>query len=231
MSMERTVLLAAALAMCASGGAAQAAGPATTQNSTPVPAPAPAGPSATLRPALDSVLDTINSIKTDRWKRGSVRDEAGQDIGSIVSDIQVNLPPLLREADAAPSLVSRQIPVMRNVDALYDVLLRVVEAARIAGPGDHAEALTKALNTLSKARLAAYDQMQQTSAGQEKQMTELRSTVQKQASLKCPAPPPPPAPCPPVPKKKKTTKPPAGTPQKPATPATPTTGTTQKSGL
>lgn len=228
MFSERTVLLAAALAMGATGGAAQAAGPAMTQSSTPVPASAPAGPSATLRPALDAVLGALNTIKTDRWKRGSVRDEAGQDIGSVVSDIQVNLPPLLREADAAPSLISKQIPVVRNVDALYDVLLRVVEAARIAGPGDQADALTNALNTLSKARLAVYDQMQLTSAGQEKQMTDLRLTVQKQASFKCPAPPPPPAPCPPVPKKKKSTKPPAGTPQNPPAPAT---GTTQKSGL
>jgi hypothetical protein len=228
MFMERTVLLMAALAISAAGGAAQAAGPATAQGDTPVPAPAPAGPSATLRPALDSVLGTLNAIKTDKWKRGSVRDEAGQDIGSVVSDIQVNLPPLLRDADAAPSLVSKQIPVVRNVDALYDVLLRAVEAARIAAPSDQAEALTQALNTLSKARLAVYDQMQQTSIAQEKQITDLHATVQKQASFVCPAPPPP-VPCPATPKpKKKTTKPPASTPQKPATPPA---GTTQKSGL
>lgn len=218
MFMERTVLLTAVFTIATAGGAAaQAAGPATAQSGPP------AGPSATLRPALDTLLGTLNTIKTDKWKRGSVRDEAGQDMGSVVSDIQINLPPLLREADAAPALASKQIPVARNVDALYDVLLRVVEAARISAPGDQVEALTQALGTLGKARLALYDQLQQASAAAEKQVTDLRLTVQRQSSLACPAPPPP-APCPTTPKKKKPAKPPAGTPQKPSA------GTPQKSG-
>lgn len=191
-------------------------------DAAPLRNPAPAGPSATLGPALDTVLGTLNTIKTDKWKRGSVRDEAGQDVGSVVSDIQINLPLLLHEADAAPALASKQIPVARNVDALYDVLLRVVEAARISAPGDQVEALTQALGTLGKARLALYDQLQQASAAEEKQVTDLRVMAQRQSSLVCPAPPPP-APCPAAPKKKK--KP--ATPQKPNPPAA---GTTQKSG-
>lgn len=183
------------------------------------PVPVPAAPSTLLRPALDTVVNTVNGIKTDRWKRGTVRDEAVQDVGSILTDIQVHLPPLLSDADAAPTLVSKQVPIARNIDALYDVLLRVFDAARIAGSGDQVDSLQQALNVLSKARLALYDRMSQDSGAQEKLVVDLRATMQKQSTVR-PAAPPAPAPCPvPTPKKKKSTKP------SPSTPAT-----TQKSG-
>jgi len=159
----------------------------------------------------------------DKWKRGSVRDEAGADIGSVRSDLQNNLPPLLKDGDAAPGVLSKAIPVARNIDALYDVLLRVVEASRIAAPDDQANALRQTLAGLSSARLALYDKMQDSAAAQEKQVGDLRATVQKQAAFKCPAPPPAPV-CPtPAPAKKRKPKPPAATTQpqqsKPAAPA------------
>lgn len=176
-------------------------------------------PSAVLAPGLDAVRYTLNTVKTDRWKHGTVRDEAGADIGSIVSDIQVKLPPLLKEADAAPGTVSKMIPVARNVDALYDVLLRVVEAARMAAPDDQANALRQALSTLSTSRLAFYDKMVAAATAQEKTADELRMTVQKQAAFKCPAPPPV-KPCPtPVAPKRAAKKPSAATPQKATPPA------------
>ena len=170
-------------------------------------------PSAVLAPGLDAVQYTLNTVKTDKWKRGSVRDEAGADIGSIVSDIQVKLPPLLKDADGAPATASKMIPVARNVDALYDVLLRVVEAARMAAPDDQANALRQALGTLSTSRLAFYDKMLAATTAQEKATDDLRITVQKQAAFKCPVPPPV-KPCPtPAAPKRAAKKPSAGTPQ------------------
>lgn len=171
-------------------------------------APAPVTSSSILRPALDTVSSAVNALKADKWKRGSVRDEAGQDAGSILTDIQVHLPPLLSAADAAPALVSRQIPVARNIDALYDVLLRVYDAARIAAPADQVGTLQQALAALSKARLALYDQMDQSSAAQEKLLADLRSTVQKHTDQIAATPPPAPCPTPPTKsKRKKSTKP------------------------
>ena len=187
------------------------------------PAAAPVAPSSLLRPALDTVVSNVNGIKTDRWKRGSVRDDAAQDIGSIITDVQMHLPPLLSDADGAPSQVSKQVPVAKNVDALYDVLLRVYDAARIAGTGEDVGSLQQALTALSKARLDFYERMTQDATASEKSTADLRMTVQKQAAQLA-TPPPQPPPCPtPAPKKKKPAKPAA----KPAagTPAT------QKSGL
>ena len=217
----------ASSAQTPSGVPPQGVPPATqtaTSSTAPAPAPPP-GPSTILKPALDQVQQAVNSAKVERWKRGTVRDEAGTDIGSIVNDLQVNLPPLIKDSDATPGTVTKLLPVLRNVDALYDVLLRVVEAARISAPDEQANSLMQALSVLGNARLSLDDRILTAASTQEKQMGDLRVTVQKQAAFKCPAPPPAPvcpAPAPRKPRKKAAT--PATTTTK--TPATPGTNTT-----
>jgi hypothetical protein len=206
----------------------------------PAAVPAPVIPSAStiLQPSLDAVQQTLAGLKVERWKRGSVRDEASADINSIQQDMQMHIVPLLKDADAAPGALGKTLPVSRHLDALYDVLLRVVEAARMAAPDDQANALRQALVNLNTARLALDDTMETAAGSQEKQLVDLRVTVQKQAAFKCPAPPPAPV-CPAPAKKpvKRKPKPPATTapgttpgttPQKPATP--PASGTPPKTG-
>lgn len=186
--------------------------------------PAPLHPSALLQPALDTVEQSVRAVKLERWKRGSIRDEAGDNIRAILRDLQDNLPPLLREADAAPGAISKVLPVSRNIDALYDVLLRVVEASRVAAPGEQITPLQQALIGLGEARRVLEDRLQEAATAQEKQIVSLQTTMQSQAAdlhaLKIA---PPPAPCvPPAPKKKirKKHTAPAKTPQKSQAPAT-----------
>jgi hypothetical protein len=190
----------------------------------------PAAPSEILKPGLDHVRLTLDALKLDRWKKGSIRDEAGGNINTIQRDLQVTLPPLLATADAAPGTMSKVLPVTRNIDAVYDVLVHVVEAARVVAPGDQVGLLQQSLGKLEKSRVALDEQLEQTAAAQEKQMTDLRNTVQTQAAQLHAAATPPPAPaCPaPAPAKKKK-KPVAATAPKPTTnsttTATPTTPT------
>jgi hypothetical protein len=183
---------------------------------------APAAPTASslLQPSLDSIRQTLATVKVDRWKRGSVRDEANSDIKSIAADLQQRVPSLLKDADASPGTLSKTLPVSRHIDALYDVLLRVVEASRMAAPDDQANSLRQALEGLEKARLALDDSMEQSASSQEKQLVDLRVTVQKQAAFKCPAPPPPQE-CPKAPVKKPVRKKPAATNGAPASGTTP----------
>ena len=223
--------------------AAQGTGPAagTSSGAAPEPpaalaAPAVPAPSHILQPAFDTVQQTLTGLKIERWKRGSVRDEASADINSIEQDMRLHVQGLLQDADSAPGTLSKTLPLSRHLDALYDVLLRVVEAARIAAPDDQANELRQTLANLNKARLALDDSMEATAGAQEKQIADLRVTVQKQAAFKCPAPPP--APVCPKPETKKlvrkkppatatpaapVTTPPQATPQK-----APATGTTPK---
>lgn len=184
----------------------------------------PTVPSALLQSALDSVFQTVTALKIERWKRGTVRDEASENISAIVKDIHTNLPPLLSAADAAPGSISSVVPVARNIDALYDVLLRVSEASRVSAPADQVTQLDQSLSNLQKARLALYDRIQDSAVTMEKQVTDLGSELQAQLAIKCPAFPEQKAPAcvapAPVKKVRKKPNPPATQPTTP-TPASP----------
>ena len=191
----------------------QPATPAAPPSTAPVAA-APVTPSSVLQPALVVVESTLNSVKVDRWKRGSVRDEAGDNVNAMLHDLKTNLPPLLADADSSPRSLSKAIPLMKHLDAFYDVLLRVEEGARVSAPGDQVDQLLDALKKLGTARIDLYDNLQQSAAGQEKQVTDLQAQVKvQQAKLQEPKPAPPPAPAPcPTPK-------PAVKKKRPVTPA------------
>jgi virulence-associated protein VagC len=135
----------------------------------------------------------------ERWKKGSVRDEAGANVRAIQKDLQTTLPPLVKTADAATDAVTGLLPVSRNINALYEVLLRVEEAARIAAPADQAAELWQALVRLGDARRAMDDRIEQAALAEEKQVADLRTTVKAQADAKASSTPvaatcPPPAP-------------------------------------
>lgn len=191
----------------------------------------PSAPSDILQRSLDEVRITVGNVKLDKWKKGNVRDEAGTNIDAVQRDLQGTLPTLLKDADSAPGTLTKVLPLSRNVDALYDVMVHVVEASRVVGTGDSVGQLQQALNDLEKARVVLDNQIQQTADMQEKQVLDLRTTVQKQdASLRAAATPPPAPKCPvpATPKRKRVAKPAASAPtsnpnSKPATgtPATP----------
>jgi hypothetical protein len=189
----------------------------------------PTAPSDILQRSLDEVKITVGNVRLEKWKRGSVRVEAGTNIDAIQRDLQGALPALLKEADAAPGTLTKVLPLSRNVDALYDVMVHVVEAARVVASSETVGQLQQAMTDLEKARVVLDNQIQQTADMQEKQVLDLRNTVQKQdVSLRAAATPLPAPKCP-VPaavKKKKrvtnpsatTTKPAAGSPSTQAKP-------------
>lgn len=200
------------------------------QPAASVPAPAEAGstptttvekpkiPSVLLKPSLNAVQQTLSSLKLEKWKRGSVRDEAADNVKEVLHDVSGPLPDLMKAADSGPETVSKALPLSRNVGALYDVLLRVYEASRVAAPAEQVTEIQQALTSLKVARLALDNRIQQTSEDAEKHAGELEVTVQKQAAAlhvaaSTPPPPvcPPPAPKPAVKPRRK---------PKPATPAT-----------
>lgn len=200
MSIPRPLVVAALLATPAMWCTAQNAG-ASAGNTGSAASGAnyftPSAPSDILQRSLDEVRITVGNVKLDKWKRGSVRDEAGTNIDAIQRDLQNTLPGLLKDADSAPGTLTKVLPLSRNVDALYDVMVHVVEASRVVGTGDSVGQLQQALNDLEKARVVLDNQIQQTADMQEKQVIDLRTTVQKQdASLKAVAIPPPAPKCP-----------------------------------
>jgi len=172
---------------------------------------APVVPVSTqLQPALGAVHQAVDAVRIDKWKKGNIRDEAAQNISQIQKDIDATLPPMLQNADTAPTTLSTLLPVSRNISALYDVLLRVVEASRVVAPDEQVDQLQKSLVTLGNARLAFGERMQTAAVAMEKQVTDLRATVQTQADKIAATPTPAAFPCTPTPKsspKKSTRKP------------------------
>jgi hypothetical protein len=210
------VVLLLPVARCV--GQTTSAGPNTSAAANGASFFTPAAPSEILQRSLDEVKATVSGVRLDKWKRGSVRDEAATNIESIQRDMQGALPALMKEADASPATLSKVLPLSRNVDALYDVLVHLVEQARVSGPGDQAGQLQAAITDLEKARVLLDNQIQQTADAQERRVDELRATVERQdESLKAAATPPavPKCPAPAAPAKKKHTAKPSTT-----TPAT-----------
>ena len=106
-------MLACAAQNVAAGGPVPASNGAPAGNGfTPAP------PSDILQQSLDEVRQTVGSVRLDKWKRGSVRDEAQNNIDAIQRYMQGTLPAMMKEADAAPGTLSKVLPVSRNIDAL-----------------------------------------------------------------------------------------------------------------
>jgi hypothetical protein len=204
---------------CTSATLLAAQPPAATGNPQP-PNPAPAAsatlPSATLQPSLDVLRSALPGLHVDRWRASNaIRDEAQSNLGSIQRDVQTTLPALLAAADAAPGSAGKVLPVYRNVEALYDVMLRVDAAARLAAPNDQMSAIDQALARLDDGRRALGDQLQQATDGQEKQVLHLQAALKAIPPPQPPPPPPAPVKCPVAPVRKRR---PTTTAAKPSTP-------------
>jgi hypothetical protein len=186
------------------------------QQNQPAPAPAGPKPSDLLHPALSQISQTIVSLNISRWKApGEVRGGTQQNVDSIQRDLNNTLPGLLATADATPGSVSAVFPVYRNIDALYDVLLRVSQTAMLAAPENEANSINDALGKLESARSDLGNSILNTAQNNEAEVVKLRASIQQAAAVQA-APPPKttvvndgPATPPPTAKKKK---------PKPATP-------------
>ena len=120
-------------------------------------APAPAGyPVANLRPALANVQTAIGNLSIPRWKASTeVRTATQQDVASMQRDLTVTLPGLLTQVESQPAghaALSPSFAVFRNVDALYDVLLRVTETAALTASSYDSNSLEQARAGLEDAR-------------------------------------------------------------------------------
>ena len=137
--------------------------------------------SSLLSPALDGLKGSLAAVRLEKWKApGPVREETNSNIGSIRRDLDGTLPGLLATADAAPGSVSKNLPVFRNVDALYDVLLRVVETADLSAPEADTDALHAALSSLENARRSLGDAIEAAAVSQEEQVSSLRARIETQ---------------------------------------------------
>jgi len=196
--------------LCGAGAILAAQPPAS-----PPPAEAQASrtPSEILQPALSTLQPTLDALRTDKWKTSGVaREETEANISSIRRDLETTLPPLLATADGAPGSIARVLPAYRNIEALYDVLLRVAAAARSSAPSQQSEPLEQVMASLDAARRDLGDQLQSAALTQDQQVRDLQAKLHAIPAAPVAAP----AVCPPEPPPAKKRKPRPKPAQKPA---------------
>jgi hypothetical protein len=172
--------------------AAQAAPPPAAAVETPATAPASYSMN-NLRPALANVQNAITNLNVSRWKvPNDIRATTQQDINSMQRDLNTTLPSLMSQADAAaaggPTALSPAFAVFRNLDALYDVMLRVTETAGLAGSASDASSLEEARAGLEAGRANLGTWLLQAIGAQDAQIAKGQAVVAKPPAA---APPPP----------------------------------------
>jgi hypothetical protein len=174
-----------------------------------------------MQPALNTLTQALEVLRPEKWKASdAIKQETSSNIDSIHRDIQTTLPQLLATADAAPNSASQLLPAYRNVEALYDVLLRVTQVANLAAPNQQSATIDHARASLEDARHSLGDRLNSAALAQEQQVHRL------QAALRAVPPPAAPVVCPtPAPAKKpRRRRKPVAKPAQPAT-STQTNGT------
>ncbi len=164
--------------------------PAPPQDATSQANAAPPGPvlSESLRPALTQVGSALSQVRIDHWKlpRESKQQLSG-DANSIQQDLTAQLPGLFQTAQQSPTALEPQLNVMHNVDALYDVLVRITTAANLAGGKADAAVLDNALLHLESARKTAASQLLQAAAFQDQQIMKFQAQLRAAHSVETPA--------------------------------------------
>lgn len=135
-------------------------------------------PSDILGPAIAQIRQALPLLRPEKWKTpGPVTQETAQNLGSIQRDLDSTLPDLVSTADRNPASVQDVLPAYRNVDALYDVLLRVTEVSKLAAPAQQSTALQQAIVALEDARRALGDQVQTAALNETKAIVSLQGQL------------------------------------------------------
>lgn len=145
---------------------------------------APLAFTTSLQPALEQVGASIGQIQIDRWKLPREwKSQLHNDASSIQQDLSHQLPALIEQAQASPAALDAQMRVMQNVNALYDVLVRLTMAANLTEKKQDAAMLDGALQQLEAARKTASDELLRGISQQNRQILHLQSQlVENQAA-------------------------------------------------
>lgn len=224
----RTLFLLLATAVGLPAAIAQPGGPGAAAPEAAAPG-ASSGqlPSALFAPAIGQVREALAITQPAKWKMPApVTQETNANIASIQHDLDNTLPGLLATADSNPASVAEVLPAYRNVEALYEVLLRVTQMSTIVATPKESVALQQALLALEKDRRTLGDQLQTSATNQTKAIVALQSNVRDEqtqvAAAKAAVPACPEVPAPAKRRTTATTKPKAATTPKSST-TTPST--------
>lgn len=144
---------------------------------------------ASLRPVLLDMAHALASLNIKHWKApGAVRSACQADADSIQRDMNGTLPGLVEQSNAAPTSVSASFALYRNLDALYDVLLRLTETAVLTAPRIQAGNLQYALTRLESARKGIGDAIFTSAKDHDAELARLQTAVRSAEANRKPVP-------------------------------------------
>ena len=165
---------------------AQTAPPPAPPNAIPAPGSASTptlAPCEAIRPLSSVVASAVDAVDVGHWKLSRQgKFEIQGDIDSIRRDISGPLPALLDQAKAKPTELAPQWSVVENVNALYDVLVRVTTTATLAASRPEAALLAETEDQLAAARKNLTEQLVAATGSQDKNLAVLRTQLAAMAA-------------------------------------------------
>lgn len=139
----------------------------------------------TLRPALEQVGVAARQVQSDRWKVSrEAKNQLRSDLTSIQQDLSSQLPTLFQAAEADPAALGPQLSVMHNVDALYDVLVRVSTTANLTASNQDAVLLDNALVGLESARKTVANRLLLAASNRDQELVRLQTQAASEVKVK-----------------------------------------------
>jgi len=132
----------------------------------------------------------LTKLRIERWKTdSSSKKQTLGDVESIQRNLQNALPEMIGQLRNAPEDMPATFKLYRNLDALYDVMVGVVESAGAFGPKDDFQALSNDLNGFEGTRKQMAERMSNLATSKEQEIVRLRADL-KTAQAAIPAAPP-----------------------------------------
>jgi hypothetical protein len=142
-----------------------------------------------LQQTAQSMQADLGKTRIEKWKTdATTKKQTLANVESVQRNLQSALPEMIASLNNSPEDLGASFKLYRNLDALYDVFVAVVESAGAFGSKDEFQSLGNDMNGLEAARRAFGERMQKLASSKEDDLAHLRTQV-KTLSAGPPAPP------------------------------------------
>ena len=132
-----------------------------------------------LEQASQTAQGNLSKLRIEHWKTdANTKRQTQADVESIQRNLQGALPAIITELRSSPENLPSTFKLYRNLDALYDVLVSVVESAGAFGSKDEFQSLQNDLSSVEKARHSFADRVETLAGTKETELARLRAQVQ-----------------------------------------------------
>lgn len=174
-SMKRIVRGFCWVLLACTFAAAQQQGQPSPANS-PTPGAGLTSILATLEQAAQTTSLDLAHLRIEKWKGDrAVKDDAAAKTESLERNLTGALPGMIAAVRQNPSQLGPALKLYRNLNAVYDVLAFVAEAAGAFAPKDEFRALAADLQEIDSARRALADTLENMATAQDMELARLRS--------------------------------------------------------